>query len=114
RKLKDDYSNESIQDNVKKIYEKNKIIRDKNKLVQHVDPIYQDPEYNGLLDFRTHFYAPRKQFMGHFFGTFGFNLAVILLMTIILYFTLYYQVLYKLLNLPQKIGVKKLKFLKKQ
>ncbi|MFP4525582.1 MAG: ATP-binding cassette domain-containing protein [Bacteroidales bacterium] len=114
RKLKDDYSNESIQDNVKKVYEKNKIIRDKNKLVQHVDPIYQDPEYNGLLDFRAHFYAPRKQFMGHFFGTFGFNLAVILLMTIILYFTLYYQVLYKLLNLPQKIGVKKLKFLKKQ
>lgn len=114
RKLKDDYSNESIQDNVKKVYEKNKIIRDKNKLVQHVDPVYQDPEYNGLLDFRTHFYAPRKQLMGHFFGTFGFNLSVILLMTIILYFTLYYEVLYKLLNLPQKIRVKKLKFLKKQ
>ncbi|MFO8235706.1 MAG: ATP-binding cassette domain-containing protein [Bacteroidales bacterium] len=113
RKLKEDYSNESIEDNVKKVYEKNKIIRDKNRLIQHVDPIYKEPTVDGYFNFRSHFYAPRKHFMGYFFGTFGFNLGIIILMAIILYITLYYQVLYRLLNLPQKIDIRKLKFLNK-
>jgi ABC-type multidrug transport system ATPase subunit len=113
RKLKDDYYNESVADNVKKVFEKNKIIRYKDELIQHVDPIYQDPEVEGYFNIRAHFYAPRKHFMGNFFDTFWFNLVVIMTMTVILYITLYYNLLYKLLNLPQKLNLKKLIFRKK-
>lgn len=113
RKLKDDYYNESVADNVKKVFEKNKIIRYKDELIQHVDPIYQDPEVDGYFNIRSHFYAPRKHFMGNFYDTYWFNLLIISLMAIILYVTLYYQLLYKLLNLPQKLNLKKLIFRKK-
>jgi hypothetical protein len=113
RKLKDNYHNESVAETVKKVFEKNKIIRYEDELIQHVDPIYQDPEAEGYFNIRAHFYAPRKHFMGNFYGTFWFNLIVILVMTAILYVALYYQALYKLLNLPQKVNLKKLIFRKK-
>jgi len=110
RRLKDNYYNESVADYVKKVMEKNKIIEYEDKLIQHVDPVYNDPEPRNFLDFRTHFYAPRKYFMGTFFSTYWFNLSAIIVMTLILYITLYYGALYKLLNLPHE--VKKLFFRK--
>ena len=103
RNLKDDYYNESVAEQVKKELEKNKIIEYKDKLIQHVDPVYQDPEPDHFLDFRSHFYAPRKYFMGVFIPTYWFNLGAIFVMTLILYVTLYYGALYKLLNLPQQV-----------
>jgi len=103
RSLKNDYYNESVAEQVKKELEKNKIIEYKDKLIQHVDPVYQDPEPNHFLDFRTHFYAPRKYFMGTFIPTYWFNLGAIFVMTLILYITLYYGALYKLLNLPEQV-----------
>ena len=92
--------------------EKNKIIEYKDQLIQHVDPIYEDPEPEGFLDFRAHFYAPQKHFMGALFPTYWFNLSAIIIMTLILYAALYYGALYKLLNLPQKVNIKKLFFRK--
>src|SRR6056297_2357849 len=112
RKIKDQYYNESISDQVKKVLEKNKIIQYEDKLIQHIDPIYQDPEEEGFFNFRAHFFAPRKYFMGNYFGTYWFNLAIIAIMTIIFYIALYYNALYKLLNLPQKVNLKKLIFRK--
>jgi len=112
RRLKDNYHNESVAEQVKKVLEKNKIIEYKDELIQHVDPIYQDPEVEGYFNFRSHFFAPRKHFMGNFYGTYWFNLIIILLMSAILYVTLYYEALYKLLNLPQKLNLKKLIFRK--
>jgi ABC-type multidrug transport system ATPase subunit len=112
RKIKDQYYNESIADQVKKVLEKNKIIQYEDELIQHIDPIYQDPEVEGFLNFRAHFFAPRKYFMGNYFGTYWFNLAIIAIMTIIFYIALYYNALYKLLNLPQKVNFKKLIFRK--
>ena len=103
RRLKDNYYNESVADYVKKVMEKNKIIEYEDKLIQHVDPVFNDPEPKNLLDFRTHFYAPRKYFLGKFFSTYWFNLSAIFVMTLILYVTLYYGALYKLLNLPHEV-----------
>ena len=112
RRLKNNYYNESVADYVKKVMEKNKIIEYKDQLIQHVDPIYEDPEPEGFLDFRAHFYAPQKHFMGALFPTYWFNLSAIIIMTLILYAALYYGALYKLLNLPQKVNIKKLFFRK--
>jgi len=112
RRKKNNHFNESVADQVKKVFEKNKIIRYRDELIQHIDPIYNDPEVEGFFNFRAHFFAPRKHFMGNFFSTYWFNIAIIVLMAIILYAALYYNVLYKLLNLPQKVKLKELIFRK--
>jgi len=101
------YHNESISDQVKKVLEKNKILQYKNELVQQIDPIFQDPDPNGFLNFRSHFLAPRKYFLGRYWGTFGFNISVIWFLTFILYVTLYFDCLKKLLSLLEKTKLKK-------
>jgi ABC-type multidrug transport system ATPase subunit len=60
RRKKNNYYNESVADQVKKVFEKNKIIQYKDELIQHIDPIYHDPEVEGYLNFRAHFFAPRN------------------------------------------------------
>jgi hypothetical protein len=39
-RIRDNYSNESIEDIVRKVFDKNKILREENHLIQMVDPIY--------------------------------------------------------------------------
>ncbi len=107
QRKKDNHYNESVADQVKKVFEKNKIIQYKDELIQHIDPIYHDPEVEGFFNFRAHFFAPRKHFMGHFFSTYWFNIAIVVVMALILYVTLYYNVLYKILNLPHVVNLKK-------
>ncbi len=114
QRKKDRHYNESVADQVKKVFEKNKIIQYKDELIQHIDPIYHDPEVEGFFNFRAHFFAPRKHFMGYFFSTFWFNVGVVVIMAVILYITLYYNVLYKILNLPHKVNFKKFLFSKSQ
>ena len=97
------YHNESISDLATKFTEKNKILQYKDELVQQNDPVFRDPVPNHLLDFRSHFLAPRKHFLGIYFDTFWFNLSAIWIMTILLYVTLYYESLKKLIELFSKI-----------
>lgn len=96
--IRDQYFNESVNDIVRKVFEKNKILRDGNRFVQTCDPIYQLPEPKNPFDFRTHFFSPKKYFFGTYFETIWFNIAVIWLFTIVLYGILYYDLLLKLLN----------------
>jgi ABC-type multidrug transport system ATPase subunit len=107
-KLKDEYFNESISDIVRKVFEKNKILRDGDKLIQMVDPIYQMPEPSSKFSFRTQFFAPQKHFAGIFFETIWFNIAVVWIFTVMLYVVLYLDLLKKLLN-----ALSDLKFFKK-
>lgn len=93
--IKDAYYNESISDIVRKTFDKNKILRDGDKLIQVVDPIYQIPEPESLLSFRTHFFAPQKHFAGKFFDTLWFNIAVVWVLTLLLYVVLYFDWLRK-------------------
>ncbi|MBE9467179.1 MAG: ATP-binding cassette domain-containing protein [Bacteroidetes bacterium] len=101
-KRRNAYHNEALSNLVKKIYEKNQIIRIKNHLVQQIDPIYQDPSVNNFFDARAHFYAPRKHFMGMYFDTYWFDISVIWLMSLLLYIVLYYNLLRKALNIFSK------------
>jgi len=96
-RIKDEYFNETISEIVRKVFEKNKILRDGDKLVQVVDPIYQVPEPSNYIDFRTHFLAPVKFFGGRFYDTLWFNITVVWLLTIFMYVVLYYDLLKKLL-----------------
>jgi ABC-type multidrug transport system ATPase subunit len=101
-RLRDHYHNEAISDIVRKVYEKNKIIESNHQLVQHYDPIYQEPFVGGPLTLRTHFFSPEKPFLGKTFDTFWYNMTVIWLLTLFLYCALYFEWLKKLINLSQR------------
>jgi len=78
-----------------------------NEFFQQIDPIYLDPHPEGFLNFRSHFYAPRKYFAGRYWNTYNFNLVFIWFLTLILYITLYYKVLKRIMDLPELIKKKK-------
>jgi len=99
------YHNESLADLATKTFEKNKIVQYGDELVQQYDPVYRDPIPRHLLDFRSHFLAPRKHFLGMYFDTFWFNIVVNWIMTVLLYITLYYESLKKLLDFFGKIKI---------
>jgi len=97
------YFNESIADILKKVYEKNKILEYKNRLVQHIDPVYEYPIPENTLSFRTHFFAPTKHFLGKYYETYWFNVIVIWILTLLLYALLYFDVFKKLLTLGDRL-----------
>ncbi|MBW8050628.1 MAG: ATP-binding cassette domain-containing protein [Cytophagales bacterium] len=109
---RDNYQNEKIAEIVKNSLEMNRIIEKNGRLIQRTTPIYQDPlNVSGPLDFRAHFYAPRKQFFGNYYDTFWVNIFVIWAMSVILYITLYYDVLKRCMDFFEEIG-KKIKWKK--
>lgn len=106
-RIRDEHFNESISDIVRKVFEKNKILRDGNKLVQIADPIYQIPEPKNSLDFRTHFFAPQKHIFGKFYDTLWFNISIVWILTILLYAVLYYDLLRKGLTYLGELKLRK-------
>jgi len=107
----DTYYNDHLADMVKKVFEKekNKLLVSDHRLVQQIDPIYLDPRVFGKFDFRAHLFAPRKHFMGKFYDTYWFNMAVIWCFTIFLYLMLYFEVIKNILDLPEKIKMRRKK-----
>lgn len=93
RNRRDKFHNEKLQDIVTNVYEKNKIIRYQNRLIQQVDPIFLDADNTGFFGFRSHFYAPNKWFCGRYYDTFAFNIVVIWLFSLLFYLTLYFNLL---------------------
>jgi hypothetical protein len=89
------YHNESVADQVKKIYEKNQIIEYQGRLYQRIDPIFLDPAPKGI-GIRSHFFAPRKYFLGRYYDTYRFNIGFIWFLTLCLYVILYYDLVGKL------------------
>lgn len=86
------YYNESLSELVRNINVENRILEHKGRLLQQIDPIFHIPEMPAhALDYRTHFYAPEKHLVNNLFATYGFNVAVIWLMSLILYVTLYFE-----------------------
>jgi hypothetical protein len=105
-RLKDMYHNESVEDYVRKVYEKNKMVEYRNRLVQQIDPVYQYPDPSGWLSFRSHFFAPVKYFAGKYIDTFAFNMGFIWFLAGLFYIFLYYNLLGKLIRLPSKFGIR--------
>lgn len=101
---KDMYQNESVEEHVRKVFEKNEMVEYHNELIQQIDPIYKDPFPGNWLSFRSHFFAPRKYFLGSYFDTYWFNMGFIWFLTIIFYITLYYDLLKKLIKLPRAVS----------
>jgi hypothetical protein len=87
-KLKDSFSNESLEEFVTNKNEIEEIVEEGGELVQKSNPVYLDPYNSNLLS--AHFYAPSKLLFGKQVTTFSANLLVIWLMTvgfaILLYF----------------------------
>lgn len=102
--VKNKYYNEDVAEIVKQVFEENKIIKYKNRLYQKIDPIFNTPIPSHFLDFRAHFYAPEKYFMGRYIDTFTFNVAFIWFFTVLLYISLYYGLFGKALNSLSSIG----------
>jgi len=100
------YHNEKLQDIVTNVYEKNKIIRYKNRLIQQADPVFLDADNSGFFGFRAHFYAPRKWFCGRYYDTFSFNIVILWLFSLVCYVTLYFDVLKKLVDWGGNISLK--------
>jgi ABC-type multidrug transport system ATPase subunit len=107
KKVRDRYFNEGIADIIKKVYESKKILEYRQELVQHYDPVYQDPVVKGKLDFRSHFFSPTKHFIGKYFDTFYFNIAVVWILTVILYIILYFDSLKKLVSISETLKRRK-------
>ena len=95
----DMFHNESVADQVRKIYERKKIIEYRGRLIRKIDPVFMDPEPGSFVGIRSHFFAPRKYFMGKYYETYSFNIAVIWVLTMALYVSLYFDLLKKLVNL---------------
>ncbi|MDZ7738819.1 MAG: ATP-binding cassette domain-containing protein [Bacteroidales bacterium] len=90
--LYDNYHNDRLEEIVRRIYEKNKILEYKDRLIQNYDPIYRDPTGNEFPAFRSHFFAPTKVFLGLRLNTFTFNMLFVWIMTIFLYLLLYFNI----------------------
>jgi ABC transport system ATP-binding/permease protein len=103
-RIKDLYDNESVEEHVRKVYEKNEIIEHNNELIQQIEPIYNDPFPGSWFSFRSHFFSPRKYFMGAYYETYWFNMGFIWFLTLVLYIILYFDLLKKLMRLPGAIS----------
>jgi ABC-type multidrug transport system ATPase subunit len=88
---KDDYTNDYLNELVTKSVEKNKIIVKDNYLIQKKDPVFLDASSDSFLNFRSHFFAPNKNFFGNLHSTFGFNVFIIWSFSVILYIVLYFD-----------------------
>jgi ABC-type multidrug transport system ATPase subunit len=111
---KNHYYNESLADLVKNVSEKNRLIEYDGQLVQQVNPIYLDAQPSGPLDYRAHFFAPKKNLFGAMVSTYWFNVLVIWIMSLFLYVTLYFEVVRRFVNSFEKINLTKASLSKKK
>ena len=102
---KEDYLNDYLNELVTKSVEKNKIIIKDNYLIQKKDPIFMDADTDG--GFRTHFFSPNKSFFGNLYSTYGFNISLIWIFSILLYITLYYDGFKKAMDFVASLKKKK-------
>lgn len=96
-RLAENCDNENLNNLVKNAGELNRCIEKDGRLIQQIDPVFQDPVDSKLG--RAHFFAPRKNLFGSYFSTYWFNLAVIWLMSFVLIITLYFDVFKRILDL---------------
>jgi ABC transport system ATP-binding/permease protein len=102
--VKNQNYNESLADLVKNVSTKERMLEYNGKLIQQINPVFQDPEPSHALDYRTAFFVPTKVFAGVSFSTFAFNLMVIWLMSLAFYATLYWEALRKALDSFGKVN----------
>ncbi|HCM60438.1 MAG TPA: ABC transporter [Bacteroidales bacterium] len=95
--LYNSYHNDKLEDIVRKVYEKNKMLEYRDRLIQNADLIYLEPAAAGTRGVRTHFMAPVKNFAGRSVDTYRFNILLVLTSAIALYLLLYAGTLRRLI-----------------
>ncbi len=106
---KNKYHNESLSDLVKNITTKARLIEYNGKIIQQINPIYQDPKPTGIFDYRTSFFLPEKNLLGQTVSTFIFDILVIWMMSLALYMALYLEWMRKLVDSFGKMNIPKQK-----
>lgn len=101
------YHNDKLEDIVRKVYERNKMLEFRDRLVQNADLIYLEPVPSGPLSIRTHFMAPVKNFLGFTIDTFTFNTMLVLFSVILLYILLYFEVLRRIIRYFENLRFQK-------
>jgi ABC-type multidrug transport system ATPase subunit len=97
--MKNAHYNDALADLVRNLSTKERIMEFNGRLLQIIDPVFNDPKNpKNLLDYRTHFFAPKKHFLGVYFETYWFNVVVVWVMTLLLYVALYFEWLKKLIG----------------
>jgi len=104
---KNRYYNEDLADLVKNVNTKDRVLEYKGRLLQQINPVFNDPDEAGMFNYRTHFFAPTKNFFGNRFDTFWFNLTVIWAVTLIFYILLYFEALRKFLGVFSRVPLPK-------
>lgn len=108
---KNKYYNESLADLVKNINVKQRLLEYDGKLIQQINPIFQDPKPSHIADYRGAFFLPVKNLFGLTISTFWFNMLVIWAMAWFFYVSLYFEWLRKLVeafgkvNIPNKVTI---------
>ncbi len=106
--MKDLYFNESLAELVRNIAVKERIIEQNGQLFQQLESVYNNGKIpKHAMDYRTHFFAPKKFIFNTYIDTYNFNMMAIWAMTLVLYLTLYFEVLRKVLRLLSKIKLGK-------
>jgi hypothetical protein len=102
---KNKYYNESLADLVKNINTKERLLEYNGKLIQQINPIFQETNSSNPMDYRTAFFLPQKNFAGISIDTYWFNLLVIWMMALLLYLALYFEWLRNLIDLFGKVTI---------
>ena len=87
---------------IKNSVDPEKVFEYKNNLILKDEFIFHDPEIEHTLNFRCHFYAPRKHIFGKLYDTFCFNMIITWIFTFLIYPPLYYEHFKKFLKLFEK------------
>ena len=104
-KLKDDYTNESLDQFMLNSNDLgDRCLEHNGRLIQRIEPIYLDPTESNLG--AAQFYAPNKRFIGKLIPTYWFNISVIWIMSISLIITLYFDVFKKIIDFLSNIRLK--------
>lgn len=104
-KLKENYTNESLNQLMQNNDFGDKCLEQGGRLIQRIDPVYLDPTESNLG--AAHFYAPTKRFLGSLYSTYWFNICIIWLMSLSLMVMLYFEVFKKVLDFFGNISFKK-------
>lgn len=93
--LKQHYHNKAIEELVLNTSSREFIRETPEGIMQKIAPVYKKPDFNNG---RAHFLSSEKMLAGKTIHTTWFNIAVIWLMTIVLYVALYFDWLRKIIN----------------
>ena len=102
---KNTYYNESLSDLVKNVSVKERLLEYEGKLIQQLNPIFQDTKPSGILDYRTAFFLPEKNLLGLSVSTFIFDILVVWAMAFMCYVALYLEWLRRIVEFFGNVSI---------